>query len=467
MALSKEQRDRLKETDFAVPSKRVLPIHDAEHAKLAWTQVGRTQGLTPGERTMARTRIMRRAKQFGVDVKDWHIKASLHLEAPLSAMSLQMPSDPHPNKMPFSGILTFVDRASDKAVGGTGGYKVYLPKDVVEAALPSLLGMGVDLAADASSHNAQKKIGIIDSAEVVGDEVRISGFIYASDFPDEAEFIQECKDDLGFSYEVSTYVQDKTADPWMVEACVFTGAAILYKDTAAYTETRLAAQAEEFDMELKDLQKAIADGIGAALAPITASVETLKTDIAEAKKANLTANAVRDKVMPHAEACMQAAAAMEKDGIGLHATAGHVAVLRRMGSSMQAEAAVGKLPHAYHDNTSMYAAADDKPNAATAKALAEMGDKLAAATTELADLKAKGFKAATEPARKTFSPEIRGLLEKSGLQAAAETGTMTVDQVDKFIDAMPTQNGQKMGSQDRIAAKLRLQAAGINIVAAH
>jgi hypothetical protein len=65
-ALTEEQRARLADSDFAVPHKRALPIHDAEHAKLAWDMLSRTEGLTADEREDARHRIVRALHRHGV-----------------------------------------------------------------------------------------------------------------------------------------------------------------------------------------------------------------------------------------------------------------------------------------------------------------------------------------------------------------------------------------------------------------
>jgi hypothetical protein len=65
-ALTEEQRARLSDSDFAVPHKRALPIHDAEHAKLAWDMLSRTEGLTSDEREDARHRIVRALHRHGV-----------------------------------------------------------------------------------------------------------------------------------------------------------------------------------------------------------------------------------------------------------------------------------------------------------------------------------------------------------------------------------------------------------------
>lgn len=69
-------RGRLDTDDFAVPGRRALPIHDAEHVRLAWDMLGRTQGLSEAERAEARHRILTRAKSLGVDTSGWQAPAA-------------------------------------------------------------------------------------------------------------------------------------------------------------------------------------------------------------------------------------------------------------------------------------------------------------------------------------------------------------------------------------------------------
>jgi len=70
----------------------------------------------------------------------------------------------HPNRLPFEGVLTLVDVASDKAPSGARGHRVILTRSAAETALPSLLGMAVDYKAGWDGHDARQKCGIISSA---------------------------------------------------------------------------------------------------------------------------------------------------------------------------------------------------------------------------------------------------------------------------------------------------------------
>jgi hypothetical protein len=81
----------------------------------------------------------------------------------------------HPNRLPFEGVLTLVDVASDKAPSGARGHRVVLTREAAEAALPSLMGMAVDYKAGWDGHDARQKCGIITAAEVDGQKLTVAG----------------------------------------------------------------------------------------------------------------------------------------------------------------------------------------------------------------------------------------------------------------------------------------------------
>jgi hypothetical protein len=93
----------------------------------------------------------------------------------MHAMAVEFPQvHGHPNRLPFEGVLTLVDVASDKAPSGARGHRVVLTREAAETALPSLLGMAVDYKAGDykagwDGHDARQKCGIITSAELQGE----------------------------------------------------------------------------------------------------------------------------------------------------------------------------------------------------------------------------------------------------------------------------------------------------------
>lgn len=411
MPLTKEQRDALADDDFAVPGKRALPIrntpNDRDHTKMAWSMLDHTKGLSDGERAEARRKILHRAHELGIDTSKWeaHQSARLDMQSPgandgglramhFEAMALDVPETPgHPNKIPFSGIMTRIDQPSDNPVGGANGKRVLIPRAVAEEALPSLLGMGVDYQSNLSGHDPTKKIGVITAATIEGDGVHIEGFLYGADFPAVVNEIRSKKRLLGFSYEAQAMVQDWNKDPVEVTSCVFTGAAILFKDKAAYTTTSLEASAstEIPEMDIKELMEAVKSAVKEETASLVKDVADLKASAGKLEAAN-----VLHRVKEHSDRIRSAADCMEAAGMGGHERQGHVAVLRRMADKMEAEAVLGKLPHLWRDHDWLDAAADDG-----GEALKAANGQIAELAAKVKELEGKAFSAAAAPARPT------------------------------------------------------------------
>jgi hypothetical protein len=63
----------------------------------------------------------------------------------LEALAVALPEVAgHPNRVAFEGVLTLIDEASNRPPSGARGHRVILTRAAAVAALPSLLGMGVD-----------------------------------------------------------------------------------------------------------------------------------------------------------------------------------------------------------------------------------------------------------------------------------------------------------------------------------
>jgi len=174
-------------------------------------------------------------------------------------MAIAMPVvERHPNREAFRGVLTLVDVASDRAPAGARGHRVVLTRRAAEEALPSLLGMGLDYSPSFDRHDVRRKVGVITRAEIVGRAVELGGYLFAKDFP---EIVQEIgrggslagageggrvarphtghsRTRLGMSYEIAeARVADVRTKIWTLTHVMFTGAAILRRENAAYQET--------------------------------------------------------------------------------------------------------------------------------------------------------------------------------------------------------------------------------------
>jgi hypothetical protein len=469
MALTKEERDALPDSSFAVPKKRVLPIADAVHVRMAWDVCSRTKGLSDEERAEARKRILHKAEELGVDTSEWTKIKAMRFDA----MSLEMPDEPdHPNKMKFSGVLTRLDEPSDGAPHGANGRRIIVSSAAAEKALGSLLGMGVNLTSDLGGHDPQAKIGIITAATIEGNAIVIEGFIYRADFPKEAIAIKAQRNVLGFSFEADNIeVANISDDPLVITALMFTGAAILRKDKAAYTTTSLAASADvdaavtdqdEIPMTKEELAALLGESIGAAMKPLNDRLD--KIEASSKLPGRIDAAHIRETVEPHAQKLENCAAEMDAAGIGTHPTQGHAALLRRVAGSMRAAAALGQLPTIHRDHDWVYASADTKVDAAAiaaeavkaaaaaatvaepkfdAAAIAEavkaavapLHDRMEALGTQVKDVKAASFQASTPPERKTLTPSIANLLARSGVAAPADGSGIDEATLRRAMDA--------------------------------
>lgn len=447
----------LTDEQFALPSRR-LRIDDREHILMAANAINSVKGITDEQRVQGRIAIAIAADRLGLDVKAAK-KTHLHFES----MAIEMPEViDHPNKHPFAGVLTRLDIASDFPVGGTTSKKVIIPTAVAEKALASLLGMAVDFKKDFDGHDRKQKIGIITEATigevdpVFGAPLNIAGFFYAADFPQEVSFIQTKRDELGFSYEAEAFVESMNSDPWICSSCDFTGAAVLYKDKAAFVSTSIHASKNQGASIMTPEE----------IAAMQAKNKQLETDLAAAKeaekvateaaaKAAVQAASLQNLIKPHADALRTCASNMMAAGVGAAADNGHAAVLNKMADQMEAQAVLGKIPSSFDSYFDGSAKQTPEAIAAAAKVTAGEIDSLKQQVkdrdTKIAELTAANNKAGE---RKSISAGSLASLKKLGIDEDHQTG-LTV----ATLDAACQKAGMK--NQDSIALKLNLRAAGM------
>jgi hypothetical protein len=158
----------------------------------------------------------------------------------LEALAVALPEVAgHPNRVPFEGVLTRVDEPSNRPPSGARGHRVILSRAAALVALPSLMGMAVDFAKGWDGHDARRKCGIITNADVEGNSLRVSGYLFGKDFPEVVERMrQSATGAMGMSYEIAdAHVEDMNAEIWTLTRATFTGAAILLREKAAYRNT--------------------------------------------------------------------------------------------------------------------------------------------------------------------------------------------------------------------------------------
>jgi hypothetical protein len=171
----------------------------------------------------------------------------------LEAMAVTMPRvSGHPNRVAFEGVLTLVDAASDRAPSGARGHRVILTRAAATAALPSLLGMAVDYRPGWDGHDARRKCGILTQADIEGSKLCVSGYLFGRDFPEVEEQMRKgLPGTMGMSYELAdAHVADMRASVWTLTRATFTGAAILLRDKAAYSQTSFCLKKSASGAEL-------------------------------------------------------------------------------------------------------------------------------------------------------------------------------------------------------------------------
>lgn len=148
----------------------------------------------------------------------------------------------HPNKLQFVGVLTFLDRASNKPPNGAGGHNIILLTNAAKEAINSLIGMGICVSSNLEKHNdfntIKNKIGIITKAYIFKSRLIIRGILYPTDFPDQIKQLRLTKN-LGMSFELAnSYVENLNDSIWIINKTVFTGASVLIANKAAYSKTK-------------------------------------------------------------------------------------------------------------------------------------------------------------------------------------------------------------------------------------
>ena len=152
------------------------------------------------------------------------------------------------NFMPFSGVCLFANAISDGIPSGGIDKPVRFPAEELEKSIQTIKLMGVNCKypkdmpeAMFSGHDSNHKIGVIESTELIGNEMHISGGLWDSDFEEECSMVKLAKDSLGWSVEVFFGLEDR-GEYYDAVDIDFTGVALMWKSGAAFKKTRCAAQ---------------------------------------------------------------------------------------------------------------------------------------------------------------------------------------------------------------------------------
>ena len=361
----------------------------------------------------------------------------------LECMSISLPAVArHPNRLAFRGVLTLVEAPSDRAPAGARGHRVLLTRQAAEAALPSLLGMGLDYTPSLDGHDARRKIGIITSAEIVPSTeyrvpgtggnsqlrtrysvLEVSGYLFAKDFSDVVRELRAGKRALGMSYEIAdARVADVSASVWTLTDVTFTGAAILRRDKAAYQNTSIEIQ-----------QSALSSQFSACHPERSAGT---RSELARSRRTPTPTTNARSPMKPEIEQQL-------------------ITTSERLAQAAETLSATLTRLDAQHDELTakierIIAAieSDASEEAAARPALEARIAELERANT---DLKAQAERRASiAAARKTLPPLVTALLAKSGVEPEEKLDPATLD---KTLASLSV--------EQRIAVKGQMARAGL------
>jgi len=178
----------------------------------------------------------------------------------LNVVSFSVAQSENPDFMKFDAVVGYVDTPTDATPkGGADGYQFVISSEGMD--VQSLIGSGVNVAwydgwfEDSSQnlkeHDIRFKVGVIDSAQLIGNEIRVSGHLWKYDFPDVCDTIECAKESLGCSVEAyfDGIREDEKTKILTGFGARFTGVAILYKNKAAFTSTKIMCSIQEQEDE--------------------------------------------------------------------------------------------------------------------------------------------------------------------------------------------------------------------------
>ena len=149
----------------------------------------------------------------------------------------------------FEGVLCALNKPSDKSPNGAKAHPVMLPSEVAKKALHTLIGAPLNCTADFSNHAdgwksdakvvGRTTIGLITNAFIDEDKLRVFGYLTSDKNRDVIDqIIKMPENSLGMSYEMQqASVENINAYTWILSKANFTGAAIILKKRAAYSDS--------------------------------------------------------------------------------------------------------------------------------------------------------------------------------------------------------------------------------------
>lgn len=242
-----------------------------------------------------------------------------------------MQDENNPDVLNFSGVAGYVDTPTDGTpCGGIMGYKTIISSENID--VESLTGSGVnvqwsddffsDPAYNLKDHAPRFKVGVVDEAHLNGNEIAVAGHLWKNDFPDVCDTIESAKESLGFSVEVyfDGVMRDDKAQTLTGLGAHFTGVAILYKNKAAFQNTKFMCsmmnkENEELNEETKNALDEQQKAFDAKFSALEASIKTLTETVEKLSKVEDKAEPKQDEPKMDFAAMQDAITAGVKDAM--------------------------------------------------------------------------------------------------------------------------------------------------------
>ena len=188
------------------------------------------------------------------------------------------------NFLLFTATAGFIGKPTRATpCGGSKGYSIILADG---SNVEELNGAGVNCSYGADgfkSHNKSFKIGVIDDARIVNDDIIVEGHLWKTDFPDVCDTIESAKHALGCSVEIYCYDVSVDDDKKIqtLNDVHFTGMSIVYKSKAAFEGTNFmcsVAEKEDKFLTKEEVRAIVDEAIGSKVDDLK---ETLRAELSK------------------------------------------------------------------------------------------------------------------------------------------------------------------------------------------
>jgi len=172
-----------------------------------------------------------------------------------------------PNFKPFAYRLAELG-VKHTPSNGEDGVNYYLDPKNAEQSLPSLLMKPIHISSDLEHHRnedgSMKTIGVVFGSRITRENdsafIDVIAGLWDKDYPEDVAFISSNKNDIGSSYELVGKEKEIDAKNTSLYDYKFTGSAILFKENAALSSTKiLYAERKNRDKLKKKLQMVMDD----------------------------------------------------------------------------------------------------------------------------------------------------------------------------------------------------------------